>query len=217
MTTERGHTAEDEYFRNQESERRQDDAWERQRTARTVQSDREALEARRARQAARGAEDSVPHARRDARRGLNRLIVAGWGELLALEEAIRIVPAADRRGSLPEKAARRRVFRQDLSAAVVALGGVPANGASVGARSRSWARDLRRLVAGPHGGDAYAACARAAESATNEYTRVLRSGLPNDVRFGVERQHAEIDLDCRELRRLRWGGSPASAAPHDDG
>lgn len=217
MTSERGHTAEDEYFRTQEADRRQAEAWERQRTARTLQTEREALEARRGRQAARSADDSVPNARRDARRGLNRLIVAGWGEVLALEEAIRIVPVADRSGNLPEKAARRRVFRQDLSAAVVALGGVPANGASVTARSRSWARSLRRLVAGPHEGDAYAACARAAECATSEYTRVLRSGLPNDVRFGVERQHAEIDLDCRELRRLRWGASPAPAAPHDDG
>lgn len=216
MTTERSHTAEDEYFRNQEADRRQDEAWERQRAARTAQAEREALEARRGRQAARGADESLPQARREARQGLNRLIVAGWGESLALEEAIRIVPVADRRGSLPEKAARRRVFRQDLSAAVVALGGVPANGASVAARSRSWARNLRRLVAGPHGGDAYAACARAAENATSEYTRVLRSGLPNDVRFGVERQHAEIDLDCRELRRLRWGATPALAGPRDE-
>jgi hypothetical protein len=215
MTTERGHTAEDEYFRNQESDRRQEEAWERQRAARTEQTEREAVEARRVRQTARSP-DSLRGERREARRGLNRLIVAGCNEILALEEAIRIVPPADRRGSLPEKAARRRVFRRDLDAAVVALGGVPANGPSVSARGRAWARNLRRLVAGPHGGDAYAACASAADSAMTAYTRVLRSGLPNDVRFGVERQQAEVELDCRELRRLRWGASTAPAAPPDE-
>jgi hypothetical protein len=34
---------------------------------------------------------------------------------------------------------------------------------------------------------------------------VLRFGLPSDVRFGIERQYAEVELDCRELHRLRWG------------
>lgn len=212
MMTQRVHSAEDEYFRTQEAEQRQDEAWQRQRTAQAEQAE---LEAGRVRHAT-GNADSRPHTRRDARRGLNRLIVAGWDEILALEDAIQVVPAADRRGSLPEKAARRRVFRQDLSAAVVALGGVPANGASLTARGRAWARDLRRLLAGPHGGDAYAACSRAAENAADQYTRVLRSGLPDDVRFGIERQHAEVELDSRELRRLRWGAGPAPAAPRND-
>ena len=208
MTTDRAHAAEEEYFRDQEAERRRDEALELQRTAHVEQAEREGLEARRKRQTARAAA-ITPNARRDAWRGLNRLIVAGWGEIVALEEALRIVPAPDHQGSLRQKAARRRLFGRDLSAAVVALGGVPAKRASLHARGLAWGRSLRRLVSGPHGGDVYAACADAADRATSEYWRVLRLGLPSDLRFGTERQHAEVELDGRELRRLRWGARPA--------
>jgi hypothetical protein len=204
MTTDRAHAAEEEYFRNQEEERRRDDALELQQTARLAQTDREDSEARRARQATRDAA-ITPNARRDTRRGLNRLIVAGWGEMVALEEAIRIVPGPDQQGNLRQKLERRRLFRGDVSAAVVALGGVPAKRASLRARGLAWGRGLRRLLIGAHGGDAYAACAHAADRATSEYSRVLRFGLPSDVRFGIERQYAEVELDCRELHRLRWG------------
>lgn len=200
MTTDRAHAAEDEYFRNQEAERRQDDAWELQRIAR---AEHEELETRRVQQAARAAA-ITPHAQRDTRRGLNRLIVAGYGELLALDEALRIVPDSSAQRSLREKAERRRVFGRDLGRAVVILGGVPAKRASLRAQGMAWARSLRRLLAGPHGGDAYAACAHAAERTSSEYSRVLRLGLPDDVRFGVGHQYAEVELDCRELRRLRW-------------
>ena len=212
MTTDRAHAAEEEYFRTQEAERRREEAWQLEQSGRAEQAQREALDARRLRQAARSA-DAVPNARRDARRGLNRLIVAGWGESIAFDEALRIVQAPDRQRSLQQQAERRRIFRRDLSGAIVAFGGVPAKRASLRARGLAWARGLRRLVTGPHGGDAYAACADAAERATDEYSRVLRFGLPSDVRFGIERQHAEVELDSRELRRLRWGASPTPPPP----
>lgn len=203
MTTDRAHAAEDEYFRNREADQRHDDALELQRVERVERAEHEASETARARQAARAA-IITPHARRDARRALNRLIVAGWGEVLAFEEASRIVLAADARRNLREKAARRLVFRSDLSRAVVAFGGVPPTRASRLARGSVWARSLRRLVTGPHKGDAYAVCVRASERASAKYAHALRSSLPDDIRFGIERQYAEIELDYRELRRLRW-------------
>lgn len=203
MTIDRAHAAEDEYFRKQEAERRQDDARELQRVPRAERAEQEELEALRVRQAAPAAA-MTPRAQRDTRRGLNRLIVAGCGELLVLGEGARLVPGSSAQRSLRDKAERRRVFGHDLGSAVVTLGGVPAKRASLRALGMAWARSLRRLLAGPHRGDAYAACARAAERTSREYSRVLRLGLPDDVRFGLEQQHAEVELDCRELRRLRW-------------
>ena len=88
MTTNRAHAAEDEYFRKQEAERRQDDAWKLQRNARAERAEHEELEARRVRQAARTAV-ITSHAHRDARRGLSRLVAAGWGELLLRLRGLR--------------------------------------------------------------------------------------------------------------------------------
>lgn len=158
---------------------------------------------------------------RALRAALNRLIVAGRDEALALDTAARIVQGAERRRRLLHQALRRVVFQHDLSAAVVALGGVPAKSASNRARLSGLARAIRRLLAGPHEGDAYATCARATEKTSGAYARVLRSKLPADVRFGIEREFSEIEWDRSELRRLRFGARPSaspirSAGPEDD-
>jgi hypothetical protein len=73
------------------------------------------------------------------------------------------------------------------------------------------------LLNGQHVGDAYAACSRATEKSAHAYAMVLRLELPDDARFGVELQCEEIELDCKELRRLRWGAalSPSPAARKD--
>jgi hypothetical protein len=213
MPTTRAQAAEEEYFRNQEAERREDDVWSRQRAALEAQVERHRAEASRSRRAAPG-EDEPRASQRAVWRGLNRLIVAGWDECLVFDEAIRLV-AQPGQGSLRQKVERRRVFRRDLSAAVATLGGVSARGGSPGARCRAWLRGGLRLLTGPHEGDAYSVCFRAAENAAAEYSRVLGLGLPADVRFGVERQYAEVTLDCQELRRRRWGASAGPATVRD--
>lgn len=149
---------------------------------------------------------------RAVRAALNRLIVAGRDEALALDAAARVVRGAERRRRLLHQALRRVVFQHDLSAAVVALGGVPARAASHRARVRGLAQALRRLLSGPHEGDVYAACARAAEKTSRVYARVLRTKLPADVRFGIEREFSEIEWDRNELGRLRYGARPTASA-----
>lgn len=144
-------------------------------------------------------------------RRLNRLIVAGYAEVMTLSAAARIVESKEGSLRLTRRAQRRGVFRQHLDDAVVTLGGVPAKRAAWSAFAAAWARGLRRLLAGVHEGDAYAACARATERTTSEYARALERALPSDVRLGLEREQAEIQLDGRELRRLRWGAAPAPA------
>jgi hypothetical protein len=71
---------------------------------------------------------------------LNRLIVAGRSEIIALEAGARIVRGSERRTRLREQAQRRVVFRRDLAAAVTALGGVPATRAATAARFAAGAR-----------------------------------------------------------------------------
>lgn len=141
-------------------------------------------------------------------RALNRLIVAGRGEIMGLEAAARIVDGPERRARLHAQRERRVVFQGDLMTAVAARGGVPARHAAMGATLATAARRVRRLLIGPHTGDAYAVCARATETTADAYAKVLTRGLPPDVRFGIEHQYAEIDWDRRELRRLRWGAAP---------
>ncbi|HKY36784.1 MAG TPA: hypothetical protein VJN18_12635 [Polyangiaceae bacterium] len=145
------------------------------------------------------------------RAALNRLIVAGRDEALALDTAARIVQGTERRRRLLHQALRRVVFQHDLSAAVVALGGTPAKAASYRARIGGLARAIRRLLAGPHEGDAYATCARATEKTSGVYARVLRTQLPANVRFGIEREFSEIEWDRRELGRLRFGARPTAS------
>jgi uncharacterized protein (TIGR02284 family) len=151
------------------------------------------------------------------RAALNRLIVAGRDEALALDTAARIVQGTEHRRRLLHQALRRVVFQHDLGAAVVALGGTPAKAASYRARVGDLARAIRRLLAGPHEGDAYATCARATEKTCSAYARVLRSKLPADVRFGIERELSEIECDRRELGRLRFGARPTASPTRDAG
>jgi uncharacterized protein (TIGR02284 family) len=138
---------------------------------------------------------------------LNRLIVAGRGEIMALEVAARIVSDMERRARLREQIERRLTFQRDLTAGVTALGGVPATRAASGARLAAAARRVRELMIGPHDGDAYAVCARASARTATAYAKALKLQLPADVTFGLERQYAEVEWDCSELRRVRWGAS----------
>ncbi len=126
---------------------------------------------------------------------------------MALDEAVRIIGRGERSARLVQQSRRRVIFQRDLSAGVVALGGVPATSPSYGARLSYLVWGVRRLLTGPHVGDAYAACAKAAEKTERKYAAALRTGLPGDARFGIERQYVEIELDRKELRRLRWGAS----------
>lgn len=138
---------------------------------------------------------------------LNRLIVAGRGEIMALVAAARIVDDAERHARLRQQVERRLTFQRDLTAAVSTLGGVPAMYAAGGAMLAARARRVRELMIGPHDGDAYAVCARATERTETAYSKALKLRLPADVAFGLERQSTEIEWDRRELRRLRWGAS----------
>lgn len=128
---------------------------------------------------------------------------------MVLAAGARVVRSAERRGRLCAQVERRAIFQLDLTAAVTALGGVPARHAAGAARLAAGARRVHQLLMGPHEGDAYAACARATETTANAYAKALSLRLPSDVRFGVERQNAEVEWDCGELRRLRWGGTLA--------
>lgn len=199
---DRARASEDEYFRNQEADLRHAEAMELLQKARARRTQRE------------GSKVGSPQValsdgqRGRARSALNRLIVAGCNEALAFAEAARVLRDPVRQRHLRQRVERRSVFRGDLSAAVIALGGQPATGASAWAQALSWGRALRRLVTGPHGGDAYAACVQAAEKSVAAYFVVLDSSLPGDIRFGIEHQYAEVELDRQELRRLRWGASP---------
>ena len=140
---------------------------------------------------------------------LNRLLRVSRNEVVVLHAAIGIIDGAERRSRLREQVKRRAIFQRDISAAVVALGGVPTGSASPFARLTAAARGVRERLIGPHEGDAYAACARATEKTAAAYAKALTGALPADVRFGVEQQYAEIECDRSELRRLRWGASPS--------
>jgi hypothetical protein len=213
--TNRAQAAEDEYIRNEEAERKHFEELKLKQATQAADSEREVAEARRVRRAALD-EEIFPHARRDARRGLNRLIVASWGESLTLDEAMRVTHDTDQRRSLDQLLDQRRAFRRTLGDAVVAGGDLPARGASFGARCLSWARSLRRLASGAHGGDAYAACARAMERSRSEYDGVLHLKLPLDMRRSVEGQRVHVELDAGRLRRLRWGENEPTASDAGD-
>jgi len=145
---------------------------------------------------------------RAVRRGLNRLIVAGRGEIMVLGTALRIVDGSERRALLREQIERRLTFQRELMAEVSELGGDPATHPAPHARLSAAARRVRELLIGPHDGDAYAVCARATETTANAYSKALKLHLPADVTLGLESQYAEVEWDYRELRRLRWGASP---------
>jgi hypothetical protein len=129
---------------------------------------------------------------------------------------MRVTHDTDQRRSLDQLLDQRRAFRRTLGDAVVAGGDLPARGASFGARCLSWARSLRRLAIRAHGGDAYAACARAMERSRSEYDGVLRLKLPLDMRRSVEGQRVHVELDAGRLRRLRWGENEPTASDAGD-
>jgi uncharacterized protein (TIGR02284 family) len=156
-----------------------------------------------------GVAPAVAASPRAVRAALNRLIIAGRDEIMALDAAAAIVDGAARRTRLREQAKRRVIFQGDLAAAVTALGGAPAQSASSLAKLMARARRVREVMTGPHAGDAYAVCARAAETSLAAYARLLRLGLSADARFGVEGQQAEVERDRSELRHLRWGANPS--------
>jgi uncharacterized protein (TIGR02284 family) len=139
-------------------------------------------------------------------------MVACRDEVIPLDSAALSLEGSERKRRLRRQSQRRTVFLRDLGTAVIALGGVPANQASTRARLLSELRSVRAVLAGYHLGDAYAACARATEKTEEAYWTALQSELPADVRFGLERQYAEIEVDRDELRRLRWGASPTPMA-----
>ncbi len=149
---------------------------------------------------------------------LDRLLVADLDESLALDAAALVVQDSEGRRHLRHQALRRRIFQDNLAKAIVALGGVQARRGSYRAQARSLTRRISQFFAGGHGGDAYAACARAAGNTQDAYARALRSALPAEVRLDIERELSEIGADHMELVRLRFGeGSPLLLARHDVG
>jgi hypothetical protein len=146
---------------------------------------------------------------------LNRLAVACFDEEAALlGDAISVEGERGRR--LRVQASRRKVFRSDLGAGVMAFGGVPVRAGSYGVTLAGALRSIRRFFVGARRGDVCARSAQAVERTARAYSTALELALPSDVRFGLERQCVEIEFDRRELRWLRWGGSlgplPASSA-----
>jgi uncharacterized protein (TIGR02284 family) len=147
-------------------------------------------------------------------RALNRLTLACLDEQVALEPAARHM-GGERAVRLRQQATRRAAFVQDLSAAVVALGGVPRRGASYGAHLAAVFRGVRELATDTNQGDDYAACAAASAKTANAYVETLRLDLPDAARIDIERQYADIDFDNTDLRRMRWGASTSRVATTD--
>ena len=143
-------------------------------------------------------------------RALNRLSVACRDEVTALDPAARRM-GGERGARLRMQSARRAVFVHDLAAGVLALGGTPASQPSYGARASAALRSVRELATGVHQGSHYVACEHAAEKTADACSHALGLQLPADVRFGVERQLAEVSFDQKELHWLRFGGDPSGA------
>jgi hypothetical protein len=150
-----------------------------------------------------------------ARRAINRLLVRCRDEIIALSAAAQVISGAEYRLRLQQQARRRAVWCQDLGEGVALLGGVPAKRASRTAELASWLRYLKRVLTGPHAGDAYKACARACEKTARACRAALDVGAPRYVQLVLADWYAEIEIDRKELRRLRWGAMPAPAAPDD--
>jgi hypothetical protein len=147
---------------------------------------------------------------RTVSRALNRLSVACQDEVTALEPAARRM-GGERGARLKMQSARRAVFVHDLAAGVLALGGVPSTRPSYGARVSAALRSVRELATGVHQGTHYVACEHAAENTAEACSNALGLDLPDDVRFGLERQLAEVSFDQKELHWLRFGGDPSEA------
>jgi hypothetical protein len=143
---------------------------------------------------------------RATRAVLNRLLLACRSEERALGRAASGF-LGERRARLRLQEARRLTFQDDLCAGIIALGGRPKTGRSFSARLLAAVGGIRERISGARTENAYAACARATERTERAYAKALRVALPTDVHFGVERQHAEVDFDRKELRWLRHGGT----------
>lgn len=154
-------------------------------------------------------------ARSIGRTALNRVIGRCSDEIAALNEAAGVCRGGERAVQFQQRAQGRAKSIEALRAGVVALGGVPSEGGSYTEKvSSSW-RAFKRLFTGPHAGDVYAVCARAAAKTSAAYATALEVELPSDLRLRLERQHRDVEVDYRQLRRLRWGASPYTPAERD--
>ncbi len=151
------------------------------------------------------------------RLALNRIVASGKHEGVVLREAARSVDGAERQGRLLQQARRRDQFESELRALLVELGGPSLSSGSALAPLSAWGRALWRALAGPHQGDAYAACALAAESSVAAYTKALAQPLSAELRSGLERELLDVAADAKALGRLRWGEPLAEARPCDEG
>jgi uncharacterized protein (TIGR02284 family) len=149
---------------------------------------------------------------RATRATLNRLLVAARDESIALHEAVRYVEGTEARRWLLQLALRRDAVQRDLANDVVNLGGAPERALSFRARWGSWQRAVSRLLLGPHQGDAYDCCARAAARTSRAYSAAIDSSSTDQVRQRLERELVEVNRDCDQLRNLRWG-APLAARP----
>jgi hypothetical protein len=150
------------------------------------------------------------------RSALNQLVVACRDEELALEAAATAVLGTERRLSLQRQSRRRVLLRRDLGRAVVALGGVPPNTGSRGARLFLAMWRTLGLVVHRLPGEDYDACARATDNTARAFSNALSLELPPNVRRTLAPRKIEVDSDRQEIRRLRRGGGPTSltlAAP----
>jgi hypothetical protein len=132
------------------------------------------------------------------------VVVAGRDEVLALEEAVLVVPL-DEVPRLQQQVRRRLEFRHDLDAAILAAGGTPTLDGDFTERLLRTLRGVRGWVFARRAPAAYASCARAAATSIARYGKLRQLELTDDMRFGIEHQYAEVELDYDELTRLRWG------------
>jgi hypothetical protein len=143
---------------------------------------------------------------------LIRVVVAGRDEVLALEEAVLVVPLAEV-PRLQRQVRRRLEFRKDLDAAILACGGTPTLDGAFGERLLRTLRGVRGWLFARGARNAYASCTRAAANSIARYAQVGTLELPSDMRFGIDRQHSQVEVDFDELTRLRWSDRRPAAEP----
>lgn len=136
---------------------------------------------------------------------INGLIVACTDDVLAQTAAGRVMVSAQGRKNLSAMSGRRDAFITALTAEVVRLKGTPARGGSLSVGVRASLHRLRATMFGANPGDEYGVCARVEARTERAYAKALLTTLPDPVRRLLEAQHAEIDGDREELRRLCFG------------
>lgn len=146
---------------------------------------------------------------------LIRVVVAGRDEVLALEEAVLVVPLSEV-PRLQRQVHRRLAFRNDLDAAILASGGTPTLDGAFGERLLRTLRGVRGWLFARSARNVYGSCTRAALNSIARYEAVRSLELPGDIRFGIEHQHAEVEVDFDELTRLRWSGRRPAVEPLDE-